>query len=281
VSILDLNRIENELDRSRPVYQSATPFPHIVFEDFLEPEAAKLAIKEFPALDPEQWNNYIHANERKFSNTDPTTWGPTLRSILDEFNSPRFVKFVSELTGFDGLIADPSLEGGGLHQSTTGGFLNMHADFTVHPHHRHWRRRANLLLYLNEDWQPEYGGDLELWSTDMKRCEKTIAPLGNRVVIFTTDVDSFHGHPEPMRCPPNVFRRSMALYYFTEENAPIVRSTEYRARPGDGAKSLMIYADKQMLRTYDWAKRHLGLSDKAGSRLLGGFERIRRKKPTE
>ena len=60
------------------------------------------------------------------------------------------------------------LEGGGLHQSPAGGFLNIHADFTVHPHHRNWQRRANLLLYLNDDWKPEYGGDLELWTKDMK-----------------------------------------------------------------------------------------------------------------
>ena len=159
-----------------------------------------------------------------------------------------FVSFLEGLTGIDNLFADPSLEGGGLHQSTTGGYLNIHADFTVHPHHRNWRRRVNLLLYLNEDWHPGYGGDLELWTTDMKRREKVIAPLGNRTVIFTTDADSFHGHPEPMTCPPGVARRSLALYYFSLEDQPLVRSTEYRARPGDGVHSAMIYADKQLLR---------------------------------
>ncbi len=279
MSVLDLFSLEQEIQELGGRYRSASPFPHIVLDDFLEPEAAKLAMKEFPTLDPERWNNYIHANERKFSHTDAETWGPTLRSILDELNSPRFVRFVSELTGFDGLVADHSLEGGGLHQSTAGGFLNIHADFTVHPHHPQWRRRANLLLYLNDDWPPQYGGDLELWSTDMKRCEKTVAPVANRVVIFTTDVDSFHGHPEPMRCPVGVGRRSLALYYFSLEEHPLVRSTEYRARPGDGVRSVLIYADKQMLRTYDWAKRRLGLSDQTASRFLRHLERFGRKSP--
>jgi hypothetical protein len=279
VPVLDLDRLEANLDELRKQYQSARPYPHIVFDDFLDREAIELAMKEFPALDPEQWNNFIHANERKYSNTDPGTWGPTLQTILDELNSPRFVAFVSALTGFDGLMPDHSLEGGGLHQSTTGGFLNIHADFTVHPRRRQWRRRANLLLYLNEDWRPEYGGDLELWSTDMKRCEQTIAPIGNRVVIFTTDVDSFHGHPEPMTCPTDTARRSMALYYFTEEDDPIARSTEYRARPGDGARSLAIYADKQVLRCYDWAKRRLGISDHTAGKVLGRLERLRGKGP--
>ena len=153
-----------------------------------------------------------------------------------------------------------SLEGGGLHQSSTGGFLNIHADYTVHPHERSWQRRANLILYLNDDWHPEYGGDLELWSADMKQCVEKVAPIANRAIIFTTDVDSFHGHPEPMRCPEGAARRSLALYYFSVEEDPLVRSTEYRSRPGDGTHAIMIFVDTQLLRVDDWSKRRLGLS---------------------
>lgn len=275
--VLDIERLERNVERLRVDYQSAAPYPHIVIDDFLEAEAAKGAVAEFPPLEPERWNNYLHVNERKFSNTDPATWGPTLQRILEELNSPRFVQFVSDLLGVPDLIADPSLEGGGLHQSTRGGFLNMHADFTVHPHNRNWQRRANIILYLNEDWKPEYGGDLELWSTDMKECVEKVSPVANRVLIFTTDATSFHGHPEPMRCPEGIARRSLALYYFSVEVDPVVRSTEYRPRPGDGLHAILIFADKQMLRAYDWAKRHLGISDELASKLLGYRDRIRRK----
>ena len=278
--IVDFDKLEARIDEYHQEYQAGTPYPHIVFEDFLPPDALRAAIDEFPPLDPQEWNNYLHTNERKFSHTDPATWGPTLQQILAELNSPRFVEFVSNLTGVEGLIADPTLEGGGLHQSTTGGFLNIHADFTVHPHNRTWQRRANILLYLNEDWKPEYGGDLELWSADMKECVKKVSPIANRVLIFSTDVNSFHGHPEPMQCPEGMARRSIALYYFSEEDDPLVRSTEYRARPGDGIHSLSIYADKQMLRGYDWMKRHLGLSDDTASRLLAFRDRFRRKGTT-
>ena len=232
---------------------------------------------EFPPLDPERWTNYLHVNERKFSNTDPSTWGPTLQRILEELNSPRFVRFIGELLGMDNLIADPSLEGGGLHQSTTGGFLNVHSDYTVHPHNRKWERRANILLYLNDDWKPEYGGDLELWSADMKECVEKVSPVANRVLIFTTGATSYHGHPEPMRCPEGVARRSLALYYFSVEEDPVVRSTDYRPRPGDGAHSILIFGDTQILRAYDWAKRHLGLSDQTASKVLGLRDRFRRK----
>jgi hypothetical protein len=277
VPVLDIDHLEQKVDRLRADYQTASPYPHIVIDDFLRPEAIKAAVAEFPPLETEEWNNYIHVNERKFSHTDPGTWGPTLRCILEELNSPRFVQFVGNLLGIDDLIADPSLEGGGLHQSVRGGFLNIHADFTVHPHHRNWQRRANIILYLNEDWDPEYGGDIELWSTDMKECVRKVSPIANRALIFTTDPTSFHGHPEPMRCPEGMARRSLALYYFTVEEDPMVRSTEYRSRPGDGARSLLIFADKHTLRAYDWAKRHLGISDQLASKLLGYRDRFRRK----
>jgi hypothetical protein len=275
--LFDIDHLEQNIERLRGEYRSAAPYPHIVIDDFLEAGAVKAAIEEFPPLEPERWNNYLHVNERKFSNTDPSTWGPTLQRILEELNSPRFVQFVGNLLGVDNLIPDPSLEGGGLHQSERGGFLNIHSDFTVHPHNRTWQRRANILLYLNDDWKPEYGGDLELWSADMKECVEKVSPIANRVLIFTTDGTSFHGHPEPMLCPEGMARRSLALYYFTVEDDPTVRSTDYRARPGDGARGILIFADKEILRAYDWVKRHLGISDQFASKLLSSRDRRRRK----
>ncbi len=277
---LDIGRLEGDLDALHAEYQAATPYPHIVFDDFLTPRAIEGAIAEFPPLDTTQWNNYLHANERKYSNTDPATWGPTLQEILAVLNSDRFVAFVGKLIGVDGLMADPTLEGGGLHQSTTGGFLNMHADFTVHPHNRKLQRRANILVYLNPDWDSAWGGDLELWDREMTHCELKVAPIANRVLIFSTDPDSFHGHPEPMTCPEGTARRSMALYYFTLEDEPLIRSTEYRSRPEDSrSRSFAIWADKQILRVYDWTKRHLGLSDDFAQKVLAVTDRIRRKGP--
>jgi hypothetical protein len=271
---LDIDALEGRLPELHDDYVSASPYPHVVIDDFLTPEAAARLIGDFPPLEPHQWNSYLHANEKKFSNTQPETWPGSLQSVLDELQSDRFVKFLGGLTGIDNMFSDASLEGGGLHQSLAGGFLNVHADFTVHPRHRDWQRRVNLLLYLNKEWPEEFGGKLELWSKDMKSCERTVAPVGNRVLIFNTDADSFHGHPDALSCPPEVARQSLALYYFTHEDNPVVRSTEYRARPGEGAKSVMIYLDKQALRVFDRAKRRFGISDHTVSGVLRGFERL-------
>jgi hypothetical protein len=112
----------------------------------------------------------------------------------------------------------------------------------------------------------------------MKRCVRKILPTFNRAVVFDTNADAFHGHPEPMTCPAHVTRKSLALYYFTAEAWPFpVRSTEYRARPGDGLRGAAIYLDKIALRGYDRAKRVFGLDDRWASRLLGLVSRLRRR----
>jgi hypothetical protein len=81
---------------------------------------------------------------------------------------------VSDRIGVENLIPNPSPDGGGLHQTTNGGFLDVHPHFTVHPYWSSWQRRVNLLLSLNEDWGPENGGDLELRNADMTQCLETI-----------------------------------------------------------------------------------------------------------
>jgi hypothetical protein len=250
-------------------FRAAEPYPHVVLEQFLEPRLAEACLAEFPAPGDDSWRNYTHVNERKFARSDQGGFPPTLRALIAQLNSARFIRFLEALTGIEGLIADEALMGGGLHQSGNGGFLNVHADFTGHPHHERWRRRVNLLLYLNPGWQESYGGQLELWDKQMTRPVRRVAPLMNRALIFNTDPDSFHGHPTPMACPEEFVRRSIALYYFTDEQASFrVRSTEYRARPGDGARAAAIYLDKMVLRSYDKVKRTFRLNDDFASRLL-------------
>jgi len=252
-----------------PQYAHAQPFRHLVLDDFPEPTIAQIAHDKFPRPDAGEWIQYLHFNERKLGRSNLDSIPPLLRAIIEELNAPRFVALLGALTGIDGLRSDDSLHGGGLHQTERGGHLNIHADFTVHPHRPRWRRRLNLLLYLNQDWRDEYGGHLELWDRRVQRCHHRIAPVFNRAVLFNTTHDAFHGHPEPLACPEGITRKSIALYYFTEEPTPVrIRSTEYRARPGEGLRAIPIYLDKMALRAYDRVKRRFRFSDRFVSGLL-------------
>jgi len=257
-------------------YRQNQPFPHIHLTDFLEPDFARAMAVEFPRPDTDAWTQYKHKNENKLGMPQRALFPPQLGEATDELNSPEFVAWLSELTGIPNLISDLSLEGGGLHQSGRGGFLNVHTDFSMHHYHKHWHRRVNLILYLNVNWQERWGGAIEFW--DLKRgvCGAKYQPLLNHAVIFTTDDESFHGFPEPLECPENVSRKSLALYYYTvEANArAVARSTDYRALPGDGPKkSALIWLDKQAVNLYSRAKARFGFSDEFASRVLGLLSR--------
>jgi hypothetical protein len=267
--VLDYEALEARVPDLRAQYAKAEPYPHAIMDDFLDPECARRAWAAFPAPHSGVWTAYKHVNEDKVGRSDRALIPPDLLRIIDELNSPRFIALLSEITGIPDLLADPTLEGGGLHQSGRGGFLNMHADFTGHPHRPGWARRVNVLVYLNPGWRDEYGGHLELWDRAMRRCVRRVAPVLNRCLIFSTDRESFHGHPEPMTCPPGTTRKSVALYYFTEDAALRARSTEYRPRPTDRrARRALIRLDTLALRGYDFAKRRLGFGDGAVSALL-------------
>lgn len=252
-------------------FSGGDPFPHIVIDGFLTSQAAEDLLAHFPSLG---WRSYHHYNERKRGMPDRAAMPPAVGAVIDALNGPEFLGWLEKLSGIKNLIADPDLDGGGLHESGDGGFLNLHVDFLAHNLRPTWRRRVNLILFLNKDWREEYGGALELWNADMTACVKSIAPVFNRAVLFETREKSWHGHPTPMRLPPGVTRKSVALYYFTDEGRPLsVASTHYRARPQDSRlKRSLIVLDRLAVRIFSWLKRK-GLSEVWISRLLAKLSR--------
>ena len=278
LKLVDLSRLTADLDAAAVAYRAGQPFPHVVLDDVLHRPAFDAAVADFPGMDDEFWKGYVHVNETKFSNTQTDTWASSLQDVAREFCSPEFVSYLEELTGIEGLIPDYTMDGGGLHMTKRGGHLNIHADFSTHHTHETWARRVNILLYLNEEWHDDWGGKLELWDKDMTACQGRVTPAGNRMLVFTTSDDSFHGHPDGLTCPPDMARRSLAMYYFTEEAAPVRKSTNYQARPEESrGRKAAIAADRIVLDVYDRAKRRLGISDEAAHKVLGGLSKLRRR----
>jgi hypothetical protein len=221
-------------------YAAAEPFPHVVIDDFLPPEVLDGVLAEFPGPDAIDWKRFADGTGRKLATRNEEQMGPRTLGLLHELNSSRFIRVLETVTGIEGLIPDPHLEGGGLHQIERGGYLKVHADFNRHEK-LGLDRRLNLLIYLNKNWQEEYGGHLELWAPDMARCARKVLPVFNRCVVFSTTDFSFHGHPEPLACPERWSRKSIALYYYTNgrpaSEASDPHSTLYQRRPGEGVYS--------------------------------------------
>lgn len=233
--LISPERLERLGSSLAPAYAAAQPFPHVVIDEFFPAAVAEEILRRFPDRQGEIWNRNYHANSKKLAQSDLTVMPDPIRSCLLYLNSAPFLHFLEQLSGIPALIADPEFFGGGMHLIRRGGFLKVHADFNIHDVHPEWDRRLNLLLYLNQEWKPEYGGHLELWDRGMTGCVKSIAPVFNRCVIFSTTDYSYHGHPDPLRCPGAASRKSLATYYYTlgrppEEVTP-AHGTLYQRRP--------------------------------------------------
>jgi len=213
-TFLPLSRMEELAANAGPLYLAARPFPHIVFDNFFDSALINAVLEEFPAPGTIRWQRFDNEREIKLASSMEASFGPVTRLLLYHLNGATFLNFLSRVTGIDDLIPDPNFEGGGLHQIVPGGKLGVHADFNKHRAYG-LDRRLNLLLYLNKGWRDEYGGHLELWDREMIRCEAKVLPVFNRVMIFSTTDFTYHGHPDPLKCPQGMTRKSLALYYFS------------------------------------------------------------------
>jgi hypothetical protein len=197
----------------RDEWARATPFPHIVVDNFLPRAVAVELLAAFPTPDDEGWDTeaYIH-QQRKLTRSG--AFAAPIGKFFELTARPEFRALLSQITGIPHLLDDPELVGGGCHQILPGGFLDVHVDFNLHPSSGLYRR-LNLLVYLNEHWDADWKGALELWDMQARRRAHSIEPLFNRAVLFETSEISYHGHPTPLAAPASVTRKSLAVYYYT------------------------------------------------------------------
>ena len=237
-------------------YRTAQPYPHVVLDDFIDPALLRRVVAEFP--DRAGRTYFDRPQERLKYQFDPNSVKSGLiRNLLAELNGEPFLAFLTAMTGIDRLISDPYYAGGGLHETMAGGHLSVHADFNVHGLMQ-VERRLNLLIYLNDDWDPSYGGELELWDKGMRRAAVSVPPVIGRAVVFNTTLQNFHGQPDPLRCPPDRSRRSIATYYYTAFEGGAkqpLRMTTFQQRPGTADKNDLAVKYSHFVR--DWVPPRL------------------------
>jgi Rps23 Pro-64 3,4-dihydroxylase Tpa1-like proline 4-hydroxylase len=201
-------------------FSKSEPYPFVVINDFLDPKFAKTLSNKFDNELQEMDKTHIKSFDSgyggdKKKQISPNGCSQATQNQVGFFNQQPFLDLLEKITGITGLMGDASYEGGGFHQTGRGGRLGVHVDFRVHKR-LNLKRELNAIIYLNDmDWDESWGGGLEIWSRDGKKMAHKIIPKFNTCVIFKTDDSSFHGHPNPLQCPENKFRKSLALYYYT------------------------------------------------------------------
>ncbi len=209
------------------------PFDHWIIEDFLDTQDAKDVSKEF--IDYESTEDIVRYKGWIGEKSTCNSWNrfPALTyKIFSNLLSVDFVSHLSAVTGLTPLYPDIGLHGGGWHMSGKGGSLAVHLDYSIHPK-LNLQRKLNLIIYLEEDYDPAWGGSLQLWSHDdetKKPLEKIkeVAPRFNRAVLFDTTQHSWHGFPDPINPLMGKMRKSFAVYYMTDITS--TAEDRYKAR---------------------------------------------------
>jgi hypothetical protein len=198
-------------------FAAASPFRHVVIDDFLEPAFAQRLLEQFPGFEQ---GNFLSEDGRPGSKSTferVRALGDGYAALDDLIRSQDFLQLLGTLTDIDQLLYDPWYLGGGTHENRHEGGLEAHIDFNFHPLER-WHRRLNLIVYLNPGWEDQWGGALELYRDPAGEADQAIAPVFNRCVIFETNEHSWHGFnrivlPEDRR---DLARKSIALYFYTQ-----------------------------------------------------------------
>jgi len=218
-----------EIKKRVEEFHSAAPFPHLVIDDFVDADFANSLAGEFPVIDDSSLFTYSNPLEKKSALNDWNRFPASTYKFFEYLCSETFVSTLGEILGIK-LYPDFGLHGGGWHMHPDGGKLNPHLDYNIHPK-LGLQRRINLILYLSQDWQSEFGGHFGLWSNDPVssrplRLEKEVEIKFNRAVIFDTTYQSWHGLSRQVSSGGTNVRKSLAIYYLCDPPA----NTENRQR---------------------------------------------------
>ena len=207
-------------------FKDAKPFEYVIIPNFLQLDILQQILTEFPSTQDVSfdWKHYNNPLEQKYALNKLDSL-PCIQQVFEAMMSSCFLSKIQTITSISNLETDPHFHGAGLHSYPGDrGKLDIHLDYSLHPISGK-ERRCNLILYLNQDWKQEYGGELCLYGCDTKdnttllpskEEQVKLNPSCNTAVLFRTSDVSFHGLPKPMQAPSSIHRKSLAIYYVSD-----------------------------------------------------------------
>jgi hypothetical protein len=230
---LELPRLQQSVASLAASYRRAQPWPHLVLEDAWPADLLDAVAAECAGM--AEADLVRSAVGQQVKQEAWSGFGPSTAAFLALLQSKPVVDLVSTITGVSDLITDPTHRFAGVHRTPRGGLTKIHRDFHSHPETGLFHR-VNLLVYLNRDWPDAYGGSLELWPSDMSALGRRVFPRFNTTIVWETHDATLHGLPDPVACPPDRMRLSVAAYYYTKERRGEGQDAVryWFSRPGEG-----------------------------------------------
>lgn len=202
-------------------YRNGLPVPWISFEDFLPNDLVESMRQEIYSIPNHSWTRFTR-NGSMFYECTHLESSPLTRNLALNLNSSEFVTWLEQLTGLKKLIPDPHFIGAGLMKFGNQGSIKLHTDFNWNDQ-LGLNRALSLILYLSDDWEPSWGGNLEFWSLDRSQCLHSIEPKRNKLLLWNYNENFLHGHSESINCPDDRYRLGLRLFYYTSNATPITQ----------------------------------------------------------
>ena len=209
-------------------YRGKNPYPVTFQDDALNEELnEKFAHKlqeEILKIPLSEFDRYENPFEQKYTLRDKYKYPPLLQQLMNYVTSSEYVEYLSEYTGYQ-LINDESRMYWGVHVYEPGDKLDIHVDAGCHPENA-MKKQVTWGLYLSSNWLETYGCDFEVWEGDsvvvpgarLHRLVEKIAPMFNRMVLFTCLDNAWHGNPVPCQGPVGSKRIFVTLSYLADFN---------------------------------------------------------------
>lgn len=211
-----LNSNHKNIHQLNQEFCSAEPKPYVVIDNFLPIELAKSLEQECETIPSEYWSKFTRHGSYMEECINMLV-APVGDAFVGQMHSQPMMHWLTELTGIEKMIPDPYLVGAAYSRSYRDCSLKIHTDFNWNESIRCYRK-LSFIIYLNEDWQEEWGGHLEFKDQNNDKTIARIAPMFNRAVIWQHDELGFHGFPDPLQCPEHKSRNTFRLFFYASNS---------------------------------------------------------------
>jgi Rps23 Pro-64 3,4-dihydroxylase Tpa1-like proline 4-hydroxylase len=202
---------------------NAKPFPFIILDNFLNDDFYEFVVRDLEHQKTLTMGRSFNSSLEKEKSISLNTGLPqSLKDLVDYLNNDSWVKNLSNLSRIRDLVGtkNGNTKLANYHEMRHSGFLGSHVDHASEPL-LGLPHVLNIILYLSEDWLPEYGGETVLFDRKGKKELAKVCYKPNRAIIFLHTPYSFHGVSE-ISDYASVTRQTLYVDYYSRTFNPYI-----------------------------------------------------------